>query len=104
MHLQPSPTWYLFDAGNTEPLSFAERTLDRYRETSNTIDDAIDSVLPWPADSATGLAGLAGGGAAAKSYGGRTSLQEGIRVFGEWRSSDSSLFRSVGRPDIVRPS
>ncbi len=82
--------------------SFAERTLDRYRDTSNAIDDAIDSVLPWPADSATGLAGLAGGGAAAKSYGGRTSLQEGIRVLGEWRSSDFSLFRSVGRPDIVR--
>jgi RHS repeat-associated protein len=82
--------------------SFGERTWDRYRETSKTIDDAIDSVLPWPVNSATGVAGATGGGFAAKDYGGRTALQEGARLIGEYRSSKFSLFRSVGRPDFVR--
>jgi RHS repeat-associated protein len=82
--------------------SFGQRTVDRYRETSKAIDSAIDSVLPWPVDSATGIAGVAGGGAAARSYGGRTAGQEGARLFGQWNSSNFSLFRSVGRPDIVR--
>lgn len=82
--------------------SFGQRTWDRYRDTSGTIDSAIDSVLPWPINSATGLAGAAGGGFAARDYGGRTALQEGGRLFSQWNSSDFSLFRSVGRPDIVR--
>lgn len=82
--------------------SFAQRTLDRYRDTSKTIDQAIDSVLPWPVNSATGLAGAAGGGAAAKSYNGITALQEGVRLFQQSRSNSFSLFRSVARPDVVR--
>jgi len=82
--------------------SFAKRTWDRYRDTSKTIDQAIDSVLPWPINSATGLAGAAGGGAAAKSYDGITALQEGMRLFGQYRSNSFSLFRSVARPDVVR--
>jgi hypothetical protein len=82
--------------------SFAQRTWDRYRDTSKTIDSAMDSVLPWPVNSATGLAGAAGGGFAARDYGGKTALQEGARLYSQWNSADFSLFRRVGRPDIVR--
>jgi RHS repeat-associated protein len=81
--------------------SFAERTWDRYRNTSNFIDSAIDSVLPWPINSATGVATAVGGGAAARSYGGRTSLQEAARLWGNSRAS-FSLFYRIGRPDIGR--
>ena len=81
--------------------SFAQRTFARYRQTSNTIDSAIDSVLPWPANSATGVAGAVGGGFAAGSYRGMTALQEGGRFFKMWNSSSFSLFR-IGRPDFVR--
>lgn len=88
--------------GSCTCKSFGQRTLDRYRDTSNTIDSAIDSVLPWPINSATGLAGAAGGGLAAKDYGGRTALQEAARLGGQARSSSFSLFRRIGRPDVVR--
>jgi RHS repeat-associated protein len=81
--------------------SFAERTWDRYRSTSSIIDSTIDSVLPWPINSATGLATAVGGGAAARSYGGRTSLQEATRLWGNSRAS-FSLFYRIGRPDIGR--
>lgn len=82
--------------------SFASRTWDRYRETSNAIDSSISGILPWPINSATGIAGAAGGGAAAKHYGGRTALQEAFRLFSEQRANSFSMFRAVGRPDVVR--
>lgn len=81
--------------------SFASRTWTQYRETANTIDSTIDSVLPWPLKSATGIASAAGGGLAAKSYGGITALQEGARYFNQLNSAPFSLFR-VGSLDIVR--
>ena len=82
--------------------SFGQRTVDRYRETSKAIDSAIDSVLPWPVDSATGIAGVAGGGAATSSYCGRTAVQERARLFVQWDSSNFSRYLSLGRPHSVR--
>lgn len=58
-------------------------------------------MLPWPVNSPEGLASVAGGGSAAKSYGGRTAVQEAVNVYQQSRGS-FSLFRSVARPDIVR--
>ena len=87
--------------GLCECKSFAKRTWDRYRDTSKTIDAALDSVLPWPVNSATGIAGAAGGGAAASSYGGRTALQEAVRFGLQVKNAPFSLF-TVGRPDIVQ--
>jgi len=87
--------------GLCECKSFAARTWDRYRDTSKSIDAALDSVLPWPVNSATGVAGAAGGGAAASSYGGRTAIQEAVRFGSQARNAPFSLF-TMGRPDIVR--
>lgn len=84
-----------------ECKSLGQRTWDRYRDTGDSIDTTIDAYLPWPINSATGLAGAMGGGYAAKDYGGRTLLQEAPRYLSQLNSTKFSLFR-VGRPDIGR--
>lgn len=95
---------YLFNhcAHDPDGCSFWKRVNERYAATSKTIDSAIDSALPWPVNSPEGLATAAGGGAAAKDYGGRTVIQEGAKLAGEYKNTSFSLFRTVARPDIIR--
>jgi hypothetical protein len=95
---------YLFNHCAHDPsgCSFWDRVNERYSETSKFIDSTIDSALPWPVNSPEGLATAAGGGLAAKDYGGSTALQEAVKVAKEYKNTSFSLFRTVARPDIVR--
>ena len=90
--------------GDCACQSFGKRVWRRFRSTSSSIDGAIGGALPWPMNSATALAGAAGGGFAAKDYGGKTALQEGARLIKQRKLSKFSLFRTWGRPDIARVS
>lgn len=100
-YVSGNPVSKIDPLGLCECKSFAARTWDRFRDTSKSIDAALDSVLPWPVNSATGVAGAAGGGTAASSYGGRTAIQEAVRFGSQGRNAPFSLF-TMGRPDIVR--
>jgi len=82
--------------------SFIQRTNQRFLSTAGTINSSLDSVLPFPANSGHGLAGLAIGGAMASQYGGRTILQEALHLRDMRAQNSFSLFRSIARPDVVR--
>ena len=97
-----NPISFVDPWGLCQCRSFAQRTLDRFEETSAAIDSMINNALPWPINSATGVAVAAGGGAAARSWGGRTATQEAWRYGRQLdTAAHFSLFR-VGRPDLVR--
>jgi RHS repeat-associated protein len=95
---------YLFNncGHDSKGCSFWGRVNERYTNTSNTIDSVIDNALPWPINRPEGLATAVGGGMAAKDYGGKTVLQEGVKLASEYKNTPFSLFRTVARPDIVR--